>query len=276
MNRRILLVAFMLLAVPAVAQDDGGFGFGGDSFGADSLGGDSGGDIFGSDPFSNNPIAPKVDPLIEIRNLLAQSAAPALDKKQEKPLKKTYDRERKPMAKAFEKRFGLSLDEAVAAQSRSRGRRGGGLSTSASREVQRITDSLRDILIANLTLEQQRILRTYQSEQLRTARLQQLNHNMAQAGIVPTPEQQPEIEALFARESRLRTLIIVESKGTPYQSKIAGLEAQTAERVAGLLNQPQALVAAMVRPPEVQPASRQSTTGFRSRRPGNRPAPVAQ
>jgi hypothetical protein len=58
-----------------------------------------------------------------------------------------------------------------------------------------------------------------------------------------------EVEALFARESRLRTLLIVEAKGEPHQMKVAALETQTTQRVVKLLddNQKAALVESLTR-----------------------------
>ena len=52
-------------------------------------------------------------------------------------------------------------------------------------------------------------------------------------------EQKKQTEELFARESRLRTLMIIEARGEPYQAKTTPLEAQTTQKVAGLLDQPQ-------------------------------------
>jgi hypothetical protein len=54
-----------------------------------------------------------------------------------------------------------------------------------------------------------------------------------------TPEQKTQVEALYARESQLRALIIVEAKGQSYDYKVAQLETQTTQRVERILELPQ-------------------------------------
>jgi hypothetical protein len=62
---------------------------------------------------------------------------------------------------------------------------------------------------------------------------------MAAAGLPLTPEQKAQAEALYARESRLRTLIVVEAKGQPHGTKVAQLETQTTELVERLMDDTQ-------------------------------------
>jgi len=94
-------------------------------------------------------------------------------------------------------------------------------------------------MIAALRIDQQSPLRRYQSEELRVTRLAAMLESMTSAGLQLSPQQKQEIEALYARESRLRTLIIVEAKGAPHLGKVAGLERETAERVEKVLNEAQ-------------------------------------
>ena len=227
MKRAVWLIVLSLLAVPAFAQDNDGGGF----FDVNEL--------FGGDPFGDNPdspSAPKFDPLVDLRAWLKRAGAPALDKKQEKPLNNLYQKEVKAMEKTFEKQFGISLASAIAAQSPARGRRGGIRTTpQQTAEIRRLSEQLMDKLIAGLRMDQQGGLRRYQSEQIRVRRLNVLNAGMVVAGLPLTPEPKSEIEGLYARESHLRTLIIVEAKGQPHQYKISQLETLTTQRVVRAL-----------------------------------------
>src|SRR5262245_27962657 len=101
-----ILIAIALFAQPVFAQDDGGDG----GFDVNS--------IFSNDPFNTRIVpAPKVDPfLADIGNSLLTASAPPMETKQEGTLKKAYDKEWKAQAKAFEKRYGLSLESVWAEQ----------------------------------------------------------------------------------------------------------------------------------------------------------------
>ena len=231
MKRYVLLISIALLTHPAFAQDDGDGAFDVNS-------------IFGNDPLNSRIVeAPKVDPfLADVRNSLLTAKAPAIETKQEGSLKKAYEKEWKSQAKAFEKRYGVTLESAWAAQTPARGRRGAGPARpnpARTAELQRISDQLKNRMIAALRVDQQSALRRYQSEELRASRLNAMIESMTTAGLQLTPAQKKEIESLYAHESRLRTLIIVEAKGAPYQIKVAQLELETAERVEKVLNETQ-------------------------------------
>lgn len=237
-----LLIALTLTVIPAFSQDEGDGGFNVD------------------DLFSNSEAqptqatsTPKVDLLVDLRSWLKKASAPPLEKNQEKPLQKVYDKEVKVMEKSFEKQFGVPLASALTAQNSARGRRGGGFggrtSPEQTAEVRRLSDQLVNKVIAALRIDQQAALRRYQSEQLRVQRLNLITQSMAAAGLPLTPEQKTQIEALYARESRLRTLIIVEAQGQPHGAKVAQLETQTTQLVVRLMNQTQktALAQAMAK-----------------------------
>jgi hypothetical protein len=244
MKQLVLLIAVTLIAAPAFAQDDGDGGGGGvfGGFGGfDSDNTDE--DAFNNEAFGNPAgEAPRIDILADLRNWLAKAKAPPLDKKQEKPLNKLYDKEVKAMSKSFEKKFGVPLESAIAAQNPVRGRRGARtapMSAAMTTEIRRLSEQLMNKIIAALRLDQQGALRTYQSEELRVRRLDQFIRSMEQAGLSLTPEQRVEVEALYAREGRLRTLIIVEARGEPHQVRVSQLEAQTTQRALALLNESQ-------------------------------------
>jgi hypothetical protein len=136
----------------------------------------------------------------------------------------------------------VPLDSALAAQTPARGRRGGGggrMSPALTAEVRRLSDQLVNKVIAALRIDQQATLRRYQSEELRVQRVNLLTQSMAAAGLPLTPEQKAQVEAVYARESRLRTLIVVEAKGQPHATKVAQLETQTRQSVEGLMNETQ-------------------------------------
>ena len=233
-----MLLFIVLLAQPVLAQDDGGDGGG---FDLNS--------IFSNDSSGTRIVeAPKADPFIaEIRNALLAASAPPVETKQESPLKKAYEKEWKAQAKAFEKRYGVTLESVWAAQASGRGRRGAGSSraiAARTTELQKISDQLRNKMIAALRLDQQSALRRYQSEQLRVTRLDAMLESMTSAGLQLAPEQKKEIESLYTRESRLRTLIIVEAKGASHQVKVAQLELETVERVERVLNEAQKMALA--------------------------------
>jgi hypothetical protein len=228
MKRWIFLI---LLATPALAQDEPG---------------DAGDDFFSLESMGNfEDLGPEFDPLLEVRRLLVQANAAPMDKKQEKDLKKVYDKEVKVVGKPFERRFNVPLKTAMGAlQTPARGRRGGNsgrpLSAQAV-EARRLAQQLVDKMIASLQIDQQGPLRRHQSEQARITKLNTLTRSMSLAGTPLMPEQVTEVETILARESRLRTLLIVEAKGGPYQAQILHLEAQTTERLLALMDPAQKL-----------------------------------
>jgi hypothetical protein len=226
----ITATAIVLLATCAFAQDDGDDGPGNSE------------DFFNSDTFTPGPAVPERDVLVDVRNWLKKTNAPAMDARQEKALRKIYDREVKTMSKTFEKRFGVSLESALAAQTPPRGRRGSNVAAARPEHtvaICRMSVELVDKVLAGLRVDQQAILRKYQSEQLRITKTSLLTRNLESAGVPLTADQKKQIEELFMRESRLRTLMIIEAKGEPYQSRTTPLEAQTTQRVARLLQQEQ-------------------------------------
>jgi hypothetical protein len=231
MRRFVLLMALTLLVVPAFGQDDGDNSSSGGGF-DDLFSGDLGG--------NTAPSAPKFDPLVDLRAWLISANAPPLEQKQENPLNKIYEKELKAMSKAFEKQFGVSLKDATASQNPGRaGRLSIRTTPQQAAEIRRLQAQLVDKVIAGLRIDQQGILRRYQSDQLRVRRLGILTQGMDVAGMPLTPEQKTQVEALYARESQLRALIIVESKGQSYDYKVAQLETQTTQRVERILELPQ-------------------------------------
>jgi len=232
MKRIIWLIFIILIAVPAFAQDeDGGGDFDGGGFGDEG-------------PTTAIQAAPKVDPMADLRSWLARASALPIEKSQEKPLKSLYDRQLKEMAKAFKTKFGVSLDSAIAAQS-SRGRRGGAAqptNPAQTAEIARLTTQLSDKVVAALRMDQQVALRKYQSEQLRIKEVALMKQKLKAAGITLTREQETQVDAVYARKSRLRTLAIIEARGESYDENLTTLNKQTTQRVVQVLNPTQIAV----------------------------------
>jgi hypothetical protein len=227
MKRFVGLMALALLvAVPAFGQDDGDSSSGGgfEDLAFENTGGSRA----------------KKDPLIDLRALLLRAKAPPLEQKQEGSLTKIHEKEVKAMGKAFEKQFSIPIDVAIASLNPAFGRRGSIRATpQQATEIRRLQAQVVDKVIAGLRLDQQSILRRYQSDQLRVRRLAAVIEGMVAAGMPLTSEQKTQIEALYERESQLRVLIIVEAKGQSSDLKVAQLETQTTQRVQRILEPPQ-------------------------------------
>jgi len=230
MKRFIWFIFIILIAVPVFAQDEG------------EGGGPDGGAFGDEGPVAEIQNRPKVDLLADLRNWLAKASASPMDKAQEKSLKSLYDRHLKEMRESFKKQYGVSLDSAIAAQSSGRGRRGGSANPAISTEITRLTNQLSDRVIASLRMDQQAALRKYQSEQLRIKEVSLLKQKLKSAGIALTAEQDSQVDAAYARKSRLRTLAIIEAKGESYDKNITILNVQTTQRVVQLLSPTQIAV----------------------------------
>jgi hypothetical protein len=229
MKSFIWFVLIILIAVPVFAQDEG------------EGGGSEGGAFSDEGPVAEIQSRPKLDLLADLRNWLTKASAPPLEKGQEKALKSMYDRQVKEMSESFKKQFGVSLNSAIAAQSSPRGRRGPS-NTAQSAEIARLSNQLSDRLIASLRMDQQSALRKYQSEQLRIKEVRLIKQKLKAAGISLTDEQDSQVDAIYVRQSWLRTLAIIEARGEPYDKNITILEQQTTQRVVQVLDQSQKAV----------------------------------
>ena len=233
MKRFIWFIFIILIAVPVFAQDEG------------EGGGPEGGAFGDEGPVAEIQSRPKIDVLADLRSWLAKASAPPMEKAQEKSLKSLYDRQIKEMGESFKKQFGMSLDSAIAAQSSGRGRLGSSskpVNPALGTEITRLTNQLSDRVIASLRMDQQAALRKYQSEQLRVKEVKALKQKLKSAGIILTAEQDSQVDAIYARKSRLRTLAIIEAKGEPYDKNITILNVQTTQRVVQVLSPTQIAV----------------------------------
>jgi hypothetical protein len=235
------LFIFILVAVPAFAEvvdeDDA------------SVNGDS--SIGGAGDFAS--AGPKVDPLIEIRNWLGRAGAPALEKKQQKPLKALYDKEVNAMDKSFQEQFGVPLRSALATQSTTSGRRRVAAKSNPelAAEVRRISNQLSDKLIATLRMDQQVPLRKYQSELVRVRRMEIMKQTMASSGMSLSAQQENEIGAIYEHESYLRTQAVIQAGGESYEMTLSVLASQTNQKVAQVLDRSQRSILSAGNSPKV-------------------------
>jgi hypothetical protein len=235
------LFIIILVAVPASAavfEDDDA-----PSFGDSSVGGT--GDFAAA--------GPKVDPLIDIRNWLGRAGAPALEKKQQKPLKALYDKEVNAMSKSFQERFGVPLSSTLAAQSTTSARRRAGAKSNPelAAEVRRISNQLSDKLIATLRMDQQVPLRKYQSELVRVRRMELMKQTMASSGITLSAQQESEMAAIYAHESYLRTQAIIQAGGEDSEMTLSALASQTNQKAAQVLDRSQRSVLSADNSPKI-------------------------
>jgi hypothetical protein len=264
MKRRFLWIAIAsLLACPLFAQDDAGFDDGGGLF-LD----DSGGFFGGADAGRRGN--QEADRLSDVRRWLTQASAPPLARDQERLLTTLIDSEVKAMTEAFVARFGhppgagapVARGEGQqagaprgnggvegqrgAGQGRgtarggqqARGGVGGGfnrLPPEEAAEMRRMNEELTAKVIGALKTDQQTSLRKWQSEQIRTRRVDTLKRDMTAAGVALTPEQIPQIEALYLEESEARTKMLLESPGPVDPAKVNQLETQTVLKAVRLL-----------------------------------------
>jgi hypothetical protein len=161
-----------------------------------------------------------------------------MEKNQQKLLRKVYDDEVKALAKPFEKQYGVSLQEALKAQPAQTARhsRGNRANRELTAEVQRISTRLSDKLFAALPMEQQLPVRKYQSELVRQRRVDRFKQTTEASGLSLTEQQESDIDAIFARESYLRTQAIIQANGEDYEKSLVFVTSQTEKRIAVVLD----------------------------------------
>src|SRR5579884_4067172 len=219
MKRLILVLALILLASPAFAQDEGGGGFGG---------------LFGIGDAPANRNAPPPDRLPSLRKILLDANTP-LSKDQESSLSKMIENDIKKYTAELEKKYPEEVAKARAAQptrgggdqgGSGGGRRGGGDPAAGGggrggfgggrgrgsalppdspllAEMTRMNKELQDKVVAALKPEQQAALKKYETDQIRKAGgFPAFKLNMQDAGVNLTPEQEQQIQAIYNDEDQ--------------------------------------------------------------------------
>ena len=274
MKRLSWLFAIALMATPVFAQDDGGGGDGG------FFDGDGGG-LFGgggNDGGGNRGQAAAPDRLATLKDMLAKANAP-LTRDQERDLNTLLDREIKAMSDAFTAKFGQEPGAAVAAQRGAQGQlqgrgqgRGqappagagglGGVPRGAGRagaaadnpmvaEIRRMNEELLAKVTASLKPEQQAVIKKFQNDQIRArGGIDALKLIMEEAGAPLTPEQIPQVEALYVEENQARIQMLRESQGQLDPAKLSQLQLGTMTKVTRILTaeQRKALLDSMAKP----------------------------
>ena len=229
-KRWVWLFAAVLLAVPVYAQDDGGGGLPSSLFGT----GDGGGFARGE----------QANPMEAVKKFLAQAKV-TLSGDQEKALKPTIESTFKLVQDTVEK---FSSQPGSAGQRGVRGQRGedrggfGGERGAApanpqlAAELQKINNDILVKITAALKPDQQAAFKKWQNEEIKKGGgFAALKVVMEEAGAPFTPEQEPQVRALYLEDAQQRAQLMREFRGQPDQAKLGELELATMTKVAKLL-----------------------------------------
>jgi hypothetical protein len=119
-------------------------------------------------------------------------------------------------------------------------RRGGGgvaPNTALTAELKRINDDLVTKINAALKPDQQAAFKKFRNDEIRKAGgFPALKLVMEEAGAAFTPEQEQQIQELYAEDARQRGQLMRASEGRPDPAKLDELEKGTLTKVARLLN----------------------------------------
>src|SRR6185295_14380786 len=125
---------------------------------------------------------------------------------------------------------------------RGRGGRGGqgGVNVAANpqltAELQKINDEVLTKIVAALKPDQQAAFKKWQNDEIKKGGgYAALKITMEEAGAALTPEQEPQIRALYAEDTQQRAQLLREAQGRPDQAKIAELEKTTLAKVVKVL-----------------------------------------
>ena len=231
MRRAILiLITAVLAAVPVFAQEEGG----GD--GAAGVG-----------PGQTQVVTrvDTLDPMDQVRTYLAKANI-KLSGDQEKALKPQVDAALK-QAQEVTERFapqrgaqggrGQRGGEANAGGQRRGGAGGFAPNNALTAELKRINDDLVTNINAVLKPDQQATFKKFRNDEIRKAGgFPALKLVMEEAGAAFTPEQEAQIQELYAEDARQRGQLMRESQGRPDPAKLDELEKGTLTKVARLLN----------------------------------------
>jgi hypothetical protein len=235
-----LLVA-ALLALPAYAQEEGG-------------GGDGGAAGVGRDQTQVFTRVDSVDPMDQVRTFLGKANI-KLSGDQEKVLKPQVEAALKEAQDTTER---LAPQAGARGERGERGQRGGGggggnaggqrrggaagpggfaPNNPLTAELRRINDDLITKINAVLKPDQQAAFKKYRNDEIRKAGgFPALKLVMDEAGAAFTPEQEQQIQELYAEDARQRGQLMRESQGRPDPAKLDALEKDTLTKVARLLN----------------------------------------
>ena len=228
-----LLIA-VVIVLPAYAQEEGG-------------GGDGGAAGVGAGQTQVFTRVDNVDPMDQVRTFLGKAN-----------IKLTGDQEKalKPQVEAALKEA-QDVTERLAPQAGARGERGqrggggagngggqrrggpGGFApnNALTAELKRINDDLVTKINAVMKPDQQAAFKKFRNDETRKAGgFPALKLVVEEAGAAFTPEQEQQIQELYAEDARQRGQLMRESQGRPDPAKLDELEKGTLTKVARLLN----------------------------------------
>ena len=190
-----------------------------------------------------------VDPMDQVRTFLGRANI-KLSGDQEKVLKPQVDAALKEAQDVTER----LAPQAQAGARGERGQRGGGgggagggqrrggpggfaPNNALTAELRRINDDLVTKINAVLKPDQQAAFKKFRNDEIRKAGgFPALKLVMEEAGAAFTPEQEQQIQELYAEDARQRGQLMRESQGRPDPAKLDELEKGTLTKVARLLN----------------------------------------
>lgn len=227
MTRSIGVLVLILIAGPAFAQEEGG------------------GAAIGRDQTAVFTRIDTVNPMEQVKAFLAKASI-TLSGDQEKALKPGVETAYKQMQETAER---------MAAQSGGRGAGGGGgggMGRGSGRsmgmnpnnpvmaELRKINDELVSKINTVLKPEQQAAFKKFQTDEIKKAGgFAALKLVMEEAGAPLTPEQEPQIQALYMEDQRMRMQMMREAQGRPDPAKLDELEKITMAKVVKILNSAQ-------------------------------------
>jgi hypothetical protein len=240
MKQSIWLLVGLLLTTPLYAQEEGG-------------GGGLPSSLFGG---GDGPIGRgnEANPMEAVKKFLAQSKV-TLSGDQERTLKPMIEAAFKQVQDTVEKlnpQQGPRGERGFRGQGGERGEgRGGGerrggrggaggepaaANPQLAAELQKINDDVLAKIVGVLKPDQQAAFKKWQSDEIKKGGgFAALKIIMQEAGAPLTPEQEPQVQALYQEDAQQRTLLARQAQGKPDPAKVTELELATMTKVAKLL-----------------------------------------
>jgi len=229
----LTLLISAVVALPVYAQEEGG-------------GGEGGATGVGAGQTQVFTRVDAVDPMDQVRTFLGKANI-KLSGDQEKVLKPQVDAALKEAQEATEQlapqagargERGQRGGAAGAGGGQRRGGPGGFAPNNAlTAELRRINDDLVTKINSVLKPDQQAAFKKFRNDEIRkSGGFPALKLVMEEAGAAFTPEQEQQIQELYAEDARQRGQLMRESQGRPDPAKLDDLEKGTLTKVARLLN----------------------------------------
>jgi hypothetical protein len=222
MKKSLAIIALLFIAFPAWGQDEAPDG--------PSSGGGSGAGQ--AQVFTR---IDSIDPMAQVKAFLAKAKI-TLTGDQEKALRPAVEAALKQAQEATER---FNVQPPGGRGQRGLRREGAGRSAGGSPlllELRRINDDLIMKINAALKPDQQAELKKFQSDEIKRAGgYPALKLIMLEAGAPFTPEQELQVQALYADNAQQRFRLATEAQGRPDPAKVEELEKSTMVKIARLL-----------------------------------------